>query len=162
MRQFKFRAWNKAKSQMVTVRDNRYIQLYEDGSGSVMFAAAEDIVLCKIGSNEGVLMQFTGLKDKNGKDIYEGDLITHVRSDRPWSKKRKFKNVICLVKWNDGVGGKVESGAKNPSFFNQRPEFVGEPLNYDLPESGWVFDWSEFHDCEIIGNKFENPELLQQ
>lgn len=70
----------------------------------------------------GIAMQFTGLHDKNGKEIYEGDM----NQDKG------------IVKWN-----------------NDSASFVWD-YNNDLhcfeEESEW---------CEIIGNIYENPELLQ-
>jgi hypothetical protein len=106
----------------------------------------------------GTVGQCLFLPDKNGKIIYEGDLIKHIRNSRPYSNAAKHKQVICLVQWDTGHGG---NKGKTPSSFHTCPEFNAYPVNPDLPESKWGYDWSPFHNCEIVGNKWDNPELLK-
>ncbi len=102
--------------------------------------------------------QSLNLFDKNSKTIFEGDLIRHTRNSRPYSSKSKHKGVICIVEWEDGNGGNKKG---NPSYYNTFPQFNASPVDQSLPESGWGYDWSVFHDCEILGNKWDNPELLK-
>lgn len=73
-------------------------------------------------AGEVTLMQFTGLFDKNGKEIYEGDVIEFMHSG---------KKVRALVEWIDNDAG-FNSVQHNPL------------------------------DNEIIGNIYENPELIKQ
>ena len=80
----------------------------------------------------GTVGQFTGLKDKNGKEIYESDII---KSDYPW---------MC---------GVVEFGEG----------FQGEPADGQYPYQGWHVGTQAFagDDVSVIGNIYENPELLK-
>ena len=62
MREIKFRAWDNKQNKM----RNDGFSIYYDGS--IQFADS-------IESKDFILMQYTGLKDKNGKEIYEGDIL---------------------------------------------------------------------------------------
>jgi uncharacterized phage protein (TIGR01671 family) len=77
--------------------------------------------------------QFTGLHDKNGKEIYEGDII-------------KYE----LIGWNGSVAGLVLFDAKKCSF-------TVENAYADFHDD---FDKSMDAYCEVIGNIHDNPELL--
>lgn len=86
--------------------------------------------------------QLTGLKDKSGKDIYGGDIIRIANLNRSWKHTPKIDWKIFEVKWN------VYTWAfKNDVLY--------------MPMSSYdINDGSEF-DIEILGNKYENPELLK-
>ena len=77
------------------------------------------------------LMQFTGLRDKHGIDIYEGDIIEFLdfSGGSIFSTQPK---TICEIKW--GKAG------------------------YNLPGYGFIFAGN---DCKVVGNIHENPELLE-
>jgi uncharacterized phage protein (TIGR01671 family) len=130
-----FRAWNKKAKKMFLVNDlNGLIQ--------------NTIVCCKHGDAcdemEGIdgwldeveLMQYTGLKDKNGKEIYEGDIL---------------QNPI-----------EVESGAK--SFLRFEVFFSEGSLSFRIRDLHTRAKYSNrvvpLSTLEVIGNIYENPELL--
>ena len=77
------------------------------------------------------LMQYTGLKDKNNKEIYEGDILFESFGERYY--KVVFEN------------GSV------------RAEFEG-----DFEEHSFDLIDVVLHRCEIIGNIYENPELIKE
>jgi len=85
------------------------------------------------------LMQFTGLKDRNGKEIYEGDIIKyHYFYFADGSEIEK--ECVCSVKWDDTFA------------------------NFDaMDKEGFAHFLGNASDdgIEVIGNIYENPELLK-
>ena len=79
-----------------------------------------------------ILMQFTGLKDKHGKDFYERDIFRHPNVPEP-----------MMVVWDERTAGFAitKKGWMFPHFFHE------------------AVDPAE---CEIIGNIYEHPELLSK
>lgn len=84
------------------------------------------------------LMQFTGLHDKNGKEIWEGD--------------------ICA--FGEGGVGKVVSGIDLIGDDND-PGYHGFLLRYN-EDANYLFEWDKNRNViEVLGNIYENPELLK-
>ena len=88
-------------------------------------------------SDEDIYEQCTGLKDKNNKLIYEGDILAVSPDSHPWDCYKVF--------WQDD-----ECQFQAVSY--DGPDAYVEPLNGLLEEGN----------MEIIGNIYENPELLEE
>lgn len=167
MREIKFRAWDNLTKQMIEWFDIEYLDLRDGYISHRIYIgdgeATEDVVKGSIPGYE--LMQYTGLKDKNGKEIYEGDIILQKRVLNENSKNPKYENVALIVRWDDGLSHRGDKSLEinphakeNSSWFNTTPKFVATPLKETKFTS---YSWSPFHNCEVIGNIYENPELLE-
>ena len=87
--------------------------------------------------------QYTGLKDKNGKEIYEGDIVK--------VKLYKGEEEKYFI-------GKVEYFGSN---FIVDADNNSEYHIYDLDGFGIDYRY-KLEDCEVIGNIYDNPELLEE
>lgn len=120
----KFRAWLKEEYRMTDVRE---ITFFNDEVQ--MISGVEDFYAY----DEFKLMQFTGLKDKNGKEIYEGDIVRFTLTDG-----------FSYVVGEDGVV-KYKIGAFY--ILNGLTEYLISNINTK--------------DIEVVGTIYENPELLE-
>ena len=118
------------------------------------------IFLYDMPTEEIILVRKTGLQDVNGKDIYEGDIVSFTAYDKPFAQNRKSKLINAIVIWLEGKDNSNQK--KNPSFFNQYPSFDIKPIDENLYSKYSNCSWSPFHNCKVIGNIYENPELLEQ
>ena len=135
MREIKFRAWDKERKFIF------YPTKFEVST----IGTIKKVFHFEIDNNyeSEILMQYTGLKDKNGKEIYEGDIVEILNYKQVWKHKEPEGNwKRFFVEWN-----------QNTYAFNN--EWIYTPLSrYDIN------DLMEF-DIKIIGNIYENPELLK-
>lgn len=125
-REIKFRGWDKEQSRMLT-----HDEIDDMDKGGVSHWM--DII--KPNNKEGIdVMQYTGLKDRNGKEIYEGDVVS------------VFNSRSEVVYLNGAFGYKLK----------------GEEHTIISFQSNGYFEWvnSRSNKIEVIGNIYENPDLL--
>lgn len=134
MREIGYRAWLKEEKRFI------YPKLILNDFGSVVEVAYDDIDMLtdeliehRLIIEDVVLEQFTGLRDKNRKRIYEGDII---KSYDGSDAEKNDNYAVTEVRWDDFYTG----------FY---------PMNRD--------ENADFNRglCEVIGNIHENPELLK-
>lgn len=147
MRTIKFRAWHKGVKEMAkvdTLHSNGYVHL------SPITKISSDSKMFKLVDVE--LMQFTGLLDKNGKEIYEGDILKVRARDKGFNIHKRNETF-----WTD--------------FYEFLGEVYTEPMMWlfrPVEKTGWQGHLVTINahvkesggEIEIIGNIYENPELL--
>lgn len=125
----KFRAWLKEEYRMTDVRE---ITFFNDEVQ--MISGVEDFYAYE----EFELMQSTGLRDKNGREIYEGDIVKYKYG------VNTFTEVVTYDKDFAGFGLVDDDGYGSTVFtFGELAEDV------------------DFSSLEVAGNIYENPELLK-
>lgn len=128
-REIKFRAWDKENKIMFDT----------DTSNPLIHFNGEINSFDEKGEIKGVyftkqvkLLQYTGLKDKNGKEIYEGDIVSLF-----------YETQISEVRFNSKYGcWEVK-------------------VQLSIHSQGWDLLGNHLGESEVIGNIYENPELLE-
>ncbi|KPL42938.1 hypothetical protein SPSSI3_03835 [Streptococcus pseudopneumoniae] len=135
----KFRVWDSVEKKFVEhffITDNGLICNMEKPT-------SDSKLLIPIEKSELILMQSTGLKDKNGVEIFEGDVV---------SRNSGMPSVVKFGKWvyEEDFGYKIKN--------------IGFHLNSSYDDDEW-FQAMDYEDIrknyEVIGNIYENPELLE-
>ena len=117
MREIKFKAFDKKKKDFVFYPNGIQTMVMLDGS-KVITIDDEDVEF----------LLFTGIKDKNGVEIYEGDIVNYLG-----------KNYTIV--YDESIASFVLKEAK---------------------QDGWCLGGNEWKNLEVVGNIFENHELLEQ
>jgi uncharacterized phage protein (TIGR01671 family) len=120
-REIKFRAWDK-NSPESGMSYRTLEQITEKGFGLPVW------------SSDGVIMQFTGLRDRSGEEIYEGDIVEIHR--QPWCENNPFEIYWCAA-----------------GFYRLR--------SYDKVIDVPVFEFGS-EEIALLGNIYESPELLKE
>lgn len=129
----RYRAWDKIHKTMYEVDDIMYINFEENQIcvKTLFFERAS-----RYDFDDVVLMQSTGFRDKNGKEIFEGDIVKVTDGDERTNFPDGGIGTICgldeIFMWY--IDGQVHNG---------------------------LFDISQEYYIEVIGNIYENQELLE-
>ena len=130
MKQVKFRAWDKKKNDWFDDDDG---ELYIELNGNINFGWNGEVM--DDYTDRVILLQYTGLKDKNGVEIYEGDFLMA----------------------GDAYLGVIK-------YHSTRAQFIGKNIGETFQEDKYDTLYTKngrFNSAKVIGNIYENPELLE-
>lgn len=145
MRQIKFRLWDSKNNCWYEPTFEAYRGKVEEvmisPRGRLTMRTMTELIDESMFPNRFELMEYTGLHDKNGRDVYEGDIV-HV-----------WDNGVAVVIFDESLGRGQWMCKFKPAF----PDWD----EWSAPLYGWLegnVDGSVF---EILGNVYENPELME-
>lgn len=136
-REIKFRAWDKG--------DKVFQKDFVVKEGKVFLAIYDRGDYYKLIKTGWILQQYTGLHDKNKKEIYEGDVLQWGYGECK-ECGQEHKKIRGEIYWNEfGASYQTSNGSY----------LISNHGNTQLKGNG------ERDDLEIIGNIYENPELIK-
>lgn len=102
--------------------------------------------------------EYTGLTDKNGTKIFEGDIISKdFYTDHKQTKSKRFNGVVeYKVRCGKGFGADGEDFKSWAAEWSVKFDFGNYEQKYRS------YSWGLFFDCEVIGNIYDNPELIEK
>jgi|SRR5690554_242134 len=130
MKEIKFRAWDDVEDKMYYTGEETDIVFYFDDNGIVAERILGDYETEKLPYLK--YMMFTGLYDRKGTPIYEGDLLQHP------------SGTIAEIKYSDYLAAFVAVYVKNGYI---EMDFLDREI---------------VNKCKIVGNIYENPDLLEE
>lgn len=139
-RVIKFRAYRK--------KDNSIYDVFSFCKDYVKVIALNDTIIKYPIDEFEPLMQFTGLVDKNGVEIYEGDVVKKLEED--YSECDRFNGYD--ERW------------ENPHLKEEKDVVSLDRFGYWLKNEEWGYEGEDLQnpkEYEVIGNIYQNPELLK-
>ena len=139
MREFKFRVWDLEKKFYLNQDDE--FNFYEPDRG---WQCPIPLCECLRDKKRYVVQQYTGVRDENNYLIFEGDIIKEHHFE-DWGDKIGYEyiGIVVYKEYSDDI---LYAGYKTIPAKNQNIKFRGNAIQSD---------------CEVIGNVFENSELLK-
>ena len=134
---FKFRVWDKITNQYLQELGIYYWHIPYSLDGEEIIGEANLVGLSELLRHDNfVVQQYTGLTDKNGNLIFEGDIVQY-------NQNSSYDNMYFIAKWSDDKLGFIFQSNSGEQLVNQTPHL------------------NRFKHLEVVGNIFEHENLLK-
>lgn len=148
-RPIKFRAWSLKEKAMREVAWIRYDNGQDVSSVGVYWDDGQHNGATRLDAEDVVVLQYTGLKDKNGVEIYEGNIVKILYTD--WPSQLDSRPELSHEEYLDSLAlTRVVIWSVQGFYVSHRVGGYAESM--DTGPHGYI---------EVIGNIYENPELLK-
>ena len=141
MRAIRFRVWDKSIKKWLFGYDYKNLGGFSLFGETILLGEFfHEISLDKLSNDDYAVMQYTGLKDSKGVEIYEGDILKLFEEDCSREKFEVWYEVIYSA-----------------------PSFEMKVIKSEIFKKGTLIQISECYldKIEVIGNIYKNPELLK-
>ena len=131
---FKFRLWSIEEKKFICPN---ILEVWDDSGELTPFEYVKTGKLSPMYMpvENYIIQQYTGLNDKNGKEIYEGDIVQY-------NQNSSYDNMDFIAKWSDDKLGFIFQSNSGDELLNQTPHL------------------NRFKHLEVVGNIFENKKIF--
>jgi uncharacterized phage protein (TIGR01671 family) len=155
---YRFRAWDKKNKKFICDYTKILPYHYKGEEHDLKIGGGRNhmgIYVLNDNEDDCELLMYTGLKDKNGKEIYEGDIVKELYCSGYTFYIVKFGFYDNDEGWEDSVTG-------YGYYLEQIYDYYRPDNQHDKEKK--IFDvlYPDITKCEIVGNIYENPELLKK
>jgi len=150
MRELKFRAWDLNKKKM-----HRDVNINTSHHSYPINFSSEGVTVSSKYTSAFAVMQFTGLKDKSGKEIYESDIVRFKHGEQGKDEFNEKTETVSFLHGSFCLGSTSLGG-----WYNDKDGNISERLSHFQQTINRIDFYYRDFDLEIIGNIFENKELL--
>ena len=150
-----FRCWDSESNTMFYQTDDNYIQIYKENKYS-LFDEKDNMIVSNVINDNNIFMQYIGWEDKDGKEIYYGDIIKYKVM---WGDDDNEWGTAIVHRFLNNGAGMLRSFSKEKPFFFESKSYTSTYASWEgVIENLWYDE--EMFELEVVGNIFETKHLI--
>ena len=136
----------------VYVKSKRKVFDVEEIHFDIDVVTIKDFEYCKVDFSNVEFMDNTGFKDKNGANIYTGNIVEYVGT---------LRGVICKNEYGAYVIELYVMKNRMDEVCETIDQMLGSKVEYEKPNLSFLLDGTTHDGCVVLGNIYEDKELLK-